>query len=112
MASAIRLYRFNTPKEAAMDYLTTLHEAIKKKLIAVEGPLEFGNGGSRTRKLYHLKRLEDNLVVPMSGSVRAMYERGGGSELDGKMCSIRSRRYERWLEPLSMKQGPLPGVAG
>lgn len=73
-----------------MDYLTTLHEAIKKKLIAVEGPLEFGNGGSRTRKLYHLKRLEDNLVVPMSGSVRAMYERGGGSELDGKMCSIRS----------------------
>lgn len=73
-----------------MDYLTTLHEAIKKKLIAVEGPLEFGNGGSRTRKLYHLKRLEDNLVVPMSGSVRAMYERGGGSELDGKICSIRS----------------------
>ena len=80
----------NTPKEAAMDYQTTLHEVIKKKLIAVEGPLEFGNGGSGTRKLYYLKRLEDNLVVPMSGSVRAMYERGGGSELDGKMCSIRS----------------------
>lgn len=90
MASTIRLYPFNTSKEAAMDYLTTLHEAIKKKLIAVEGPLEFGSGGSRTRKPYHLKRLEDNLVVPMSGSVRAMYERGGGSELDGKMCSIRS----------------------
>lgn len=73
-----------------MDYLTTLHEVIKKRLIAVEEPLEFGNGGSGTRKLYYLKRLEDNLVVPMSGSVRAMYERGGGSELDGKMCSIRS----------------------
>ena len=73
-----------------MDYLTTLHEVIKKRFIAVEGPLEFGNGGSGTRKLYYLKRLEDNLVVPMSGSVRAMYERGGGSELDGKMCSIRS----------------------
>ncbi len=73
-----------------MDYQTTLHEALKRKLLDVEGPLEFGNGESRTRKLYYLKRLEDNLAVPMSGIVRAMYESGSGSELDWKMCSIRS----------------------
>lgn len=73
-----------------MDYQTTLHEALKRKLLEVEGPLEFGNGESRTRKLYYLKRLEDNLAVPMSGKVRAMYEGGSGSELDWKMCSIRS----------------------
>ncbi len=73
-----------------MDYQTTLHEALKRKLLEVEGPLEFGNGESRTRKLYYLKRLEDNLSVPMSGKVRAMYEGGSGSELDWKMCSIRS----------------------
>ncbi len=73
-----------------MDYQTTLHEAVKQRLLQVEGPLEFGNGQSRTRKLYYLKRLEDNLVVPMSESVRAMYEGGSGSELDWKMCSIRS----------------------
>ena len=73
-----------------MDYQTTLHEALKRKLLEVEGPLEFGNGESRTRQLYYLKRLEDNLAVPMSGKVRAMYEGGSGSELDWKMCSIRS----------------------
>lgn len=73
-----------------MDYQTTLHEALKRKLLEVEGPLEFGNGESRTRKLYYLKRLEDNLAVPMSGKVRAMYEGGSGSELGWKMCSIRS----------------------
>ncbi|MBQ3301632.1 MAG: hypothetical protein IJH04_05770 [Eggerthellaceae bacterium] len=73
-----------------MDYQTTLHEAVKKRLLEVEGPLEFGNGESRTRKHYYLKRLDDNLVVPMSESVRAMYEGGSGSELDWKMCSIRS----------------------
>lgn len=73
-----------------MDYQTTLHEALKRKLLDVEGPLEFGNGESRTRKLYYLKRLEDNLAVPMSGKVRSMYEGGSGSELDWKMCSIRS----------------------
>ena len=70
--------------------MTTLHEALKRKLIEAEGPLEFGNGDNRTRMLYYLKRLEDNLVVPMSGKVRAMYEGGSGSELDWKMCSIRS----------------------
>lgn len=73
-----------------MDYQTTLLEAVKEKLLEVEGPLEFGNGDSRTRQLYYLKRLEDNLVVPMSESVRAMYEGGSGGELDWKMCSIRS----------------------
>ena len=73
-----------------MDYQTTLLEAVKRKLLEVEGPLEFGNGESRTRKLYYLKRLEDNLAVPMSEKVRAMYEGGSGSELDWKMCSIRS----------------------
>ena len=73
-----------------MDYQTTLHEALKRKLVEVEGPLEFGNGESRTRKLYYLKSLEDNLTVPMSEEVRAMYEGGSGSELDWKMCSIRS----------------------
>ena len=73
-----------------MDYQTTLLEAVKRKLVEVEGPLEFGNGESTTRKLYYLKRLEDNLAVPMSENVRAMYEGGSGSELDWKMCSIRS----------------------
>ena len=73
-----------------MDYQTTLLETVKSKLLEVEGPLEFGNGESRTRQLYYLKRLEDNLVVPMSESVRSMYESGSGNELDWKMCSIRS----------------------
>ena len=73
-----------------MDYQTTLHEAVKKRLLEVEGPLVFGNGESRTRRLYYLRSLDDNLAVPMSGSVRAMYENGSGSELDWKMCSIRS----------------------
>ena len=73
-----------------MDYQTTLLEAVKEKLLEVEGPLEFGNGEGKTRQLYYLKRLEDNLVVPMSESVRAMYEGGSGGELDWKMCSIRS----------------------
>ena len=73
-----------------MDYQTTLIEAVKARLLEVEEPLEFGNGDSRTRQLYYLKRLEDNLVVPMSESVRAMYEGGSGGELDWKMCSIRS----------------------
>ena len=73
-----------------MDYQTTLLEAVKEKLLEVEGPLEFGNGDSRIRQLYYLKRLEDNLVVPMSENVRAMYEGGSGGELDWKMCSIRS----------------------
>lgn len=73
-----------------MDYQTTLLKAVKDKLLEVEGSLEFGNGESRTRKLYYLKRLEDNLAVPMSDSVRLMYENGSGSELDWKMCSIRS----------------------
>ncbi len=67
-----------------------MHEALKRKLLEVEGPLEFGNGEGRTRQLYYLKRLEDNLAVPMSGRVRAMYEGGSGGELDWKMCSIRS----------------------
>ena len=73
-----------------MDFQTTLHEALKGKLIEIESPLEFGNGESRTRRLYYLARLEDNLAVPMSRRVRAMYERGSGGELDWKMCSIRS----------------------
>lgn len=73
-----------------MDFQTTLHEVLKRKLIEVEGPLEFGNGESRTRNLYYLKNLEDNLAVPMSERVRSMYEHGSGSELDWKMCSIRS----------------------
>lgn len=73
-----------------MDYQTTLLEALKRKLLEVEGPLEFGNGESRTRQLYYLRRLVDNLAVPMSGKVRAMYEGGSGSELDWRMCSIRS----------------------
>lgn len=73
-----------------MDFRTTLYEAVKKRLLEVEGPLEFGNGKSQTRRLYYLRRLEDNLIVPMSESVRAMYEGGSGSELDWKMCSIRS----------------------
>lgn len=73
-----------------MDYQTTLHEALKQRLLKVEGPLEFGNGESRTRQLFYLKRLEDNLATPMSDNVRSMYESGSGSELDWKMCSIRS----------------------
>ena len=73
-----------------MDYQTTLLEAVKAKLLEVEGPLDFGNGEGKTRRLYYLKRLEDNLVVPMSENVRAMYEGGSGGELDWKMCSIRS----------------------
>ena len=80
-----------TEKENHMDYMTTLLEVIKRKLVEVEGKdLEFGNGESRTRQLYYLKRLEDNLVVPMSDEVRAMYERGDGNELDWKMCAVRS----------------------
>lgn len=73
-----------------MDYHTTLLEAAKARLVEVEGPLEFGNGEGRTRQLYYLKRLEDNLAVPISDGVRAMYEGGSGGELDWKMCSIRS----------------------
>ena len=73
-----------------MDYQTTLLEVLKRRLLEVEGPLEFGNGEGRTRRLYYLKRLEDNLAVPMSDGVRAMYEGGSGNEPDWKMCSIRS----------------------
>ena len=73
-----------------MNYQTTLHEILKQRLVEIEGPLEFGNGESRTRKLYYLKHLEDNLAVPMSGKVRSMYESGSGGELNWKMCSIRS----------------------
>ena len=73
-----------------MDFQTTLLEALKRRLLDIAGPLEFGNGKSRTRQLYYLKRLDDNLVTPMPERVRAMYESGSGSELDWKMCSIRS----------------------
>ena len=73
-----------------MDFQTTLLEALKRRLLDIAGPLEFGNGKSRTRQLYYLKRLDDNLVTPMTERVRAMYESGSGSELDWKMCSIRS----------------------
>ena len=44
-----------------------MHEALKLKLLEVEGPLEFGNGESRARRPYYLKRLEDNLAVTMLG---------------------------------------------
>lgn len=40
-----------------MNHQTTLLEAVKQKLVEVEGQLEFGIGENRTRKLYYLKRL-------------------------------------------------------
>ena len=77
-----------------MNYETRLLEAIKNKLVEVaerEGKsLQFGYGKGEMRERYYLKRLEDNLVVPMSNDVQCMYRKGSGKELGSKMHAIRS----------------------
>lgn len=73
-----------------MDFQTTVLEAIKEQFIATAGPREFGNGDSRQRRLYYLKKLEDNLVLPMNDVHASEYRDGSGNELDWKMSSIRS----------------------
>lgn len=73
-----------------MDFQTTLHEVIKARLLETQGGLTFGNGESRTRRLYYLRNLEDNLYEPMSDVHRSEYGSGSGGELEWKMSSIRS----------------------
>lgn len=73
-----------------MDFQTALLETIKARLIEVQCNLEFGNGKGRTRKLYYLNNLDDNLFEPMSDVHKTEYSNGSGGELEWKMSSIRS----------------------
>ena len=65
-------------------------EAMKSRYIETAGGHEFGGVNSPSQAPYYLKRIEDNLVMPMDDKHVAEYGAGTGDELEGKMKSLRS----------------------
>lgn len=65
-------------------------EALKRRYIEVADLHEFGGAASNVQGPYYLKRLQDNLAMPMDDRHIAEYGRGSGGELDGKMKELRS----------------------
>ena len=73
-----------------MSFQTAFMDALKDRYIQTVGERQFGGCDSRSQAPYYLKRLEDNLVMPMDEVHIAEYGRGSGGELDGKMRALRS----------------------
>ena len=73
-----------------MSFQEAFMDTLKSRYVGTVGDREFGGTRSKAQAPYYLKRLEDNLVMPMSKQHVAEYGRGSGSELDGKMKALRS----------------------
>lgn len=73
-----------------MSFQDSFMDALKRRYTEVVGEREFGGAASKAQGPYYLKRLEDNLVMPMDETHVAEYRRGSGGELDGKMKALRS----------------------
>ena len=74
----------------AMDFPTTVVEAIKKRFEETNDCRMFGGCESEAMAPYYVMRLEDNLVQKMAPCHREEYALGAGIELDGKMRALRS----------------------
>ena len=77
-------------RRGEMSFQAAFMTALKSRYTEVFGDREFGGAESERQGPYYLKRLEDNLVMPMSEQHVAEYSRGSGGELDGKMKALRS----------------------
>ena len=73
-----------------MSFQAAFMSALKSRYVEVFGDREFGGTESERQGPHYLKRLEDNLVMPMGEQHVAEYSRGSGGELDGKMKALRS----------------------
>ena len=73
-----------------MSFQEEFMETLKRRYVETVGEREFGGTRSKTQAPYYLKRVEDNLVMPMSEQHVAEYAHGSGGELEGKMKSLRS----------------------
>ena len=73
-----------------MAFQEAFMNALKQRYVEIAGGSEFGGVCSKTQAPYYLKRVEDNLVMPMSAQHIAEYSQGSGGELEGKMKALRS----------------------
>jgi len=73
-----------------MGFQESFMNALKARFTETAGIREFGGVDSEAQAPYYLKRLEDNLVMPMSERHASEYSRGSGGELGGKMKALRS----------------------